>query len=337
MSTIPQSPDRAAYPPPTCSSAAPDKESEPELAGSSAAVVRLRLQVKRIGPHFRTVLLRGEPGTEKELVARRLHRFSSGGMGPFVRCHAGAPEDALSIEARAAVPGDALESLTRMADGGTLYLDGIEEMPPDAQASLLRILRRHEFAESGGRLTQRLGSRIIASTSVELRALASAGRFGQELYQRLATVEIALPPLRERAVDIPELVNGFAARLAIQHGCSEYGVSPEAMESLQQYSWPGNTRELENLLRTLLLQREGRMIERRDLPVFAEMCVPLPAKQDTEVSASLQHVIEHHVMRVLMDCGGNKLRAAERLGISRSTLYRMLDSGATDMTRTPRL
>lgn len=311
---------------PSTIAAASDKEGEVGLVGSSPAAIRLRLQVDRIGPHFRTVLLRGEPGTEKELVARRLHHLSQGASRAFVRCHAGALEDALSGKARPGASADALDLLTRMAEGGTLFLDGIEEMPLDAQARLLRTLRRHEFAESGGKLTQRLGSRVIASTCEELRVLASAGRFGQELYQRLATVEIALPPLRERIEDIPELVHSLLSRLAGLHGCPACSVSSETMESLLHYGWPGNVRELENLLRTVLLQREGRTIEAHHLPAFAEEPVPTPAKPDAELSVRLQHVIERHVMRVLMDCGGNKLRAAERLGISRSTLYRMLDA-----------
>jgi DNA-binding NtrC family response regulator len=289
---------------------------------------RLRLQVNRIGPHFRTVLIRGEAGTEEERVARKLHGLSPGAAGEFVRCHAGALEDALEESSLEVFRPDRLDSLTRMAEGGTLFVDGVEKLPPAAQAKLLRTLRRHESAESVGKITQRLGTRVIASTSEELKVLAGAGRFDQELYQRLATVEITLPSLRERTEDIPELVNGILDRLARFHGCPACSVSPEAMNRMVSYGWPGNMRELENLLRTIMLEREGRMIEAYHLPEFAEGCLAVTAKQHPEASMRLQHVIELHVMRVLKECGGNKLRAAERLGISRSTLYRMLDAGA---------
>ena len=319
----------SAYPSSSSFVSASDKEGDVELIGSSTAMMRLRLQLNRIGPHFRIVLLRGETGTGKELVARRLHRLSQGASRPFVSCHAGSLDDPLRGNAHATTQAEALDALTKGAEGGTLYLDGIEQLPPEAQAVLLRTLRRHEFAESGGRITQRLGSRIVVSTSQDLRILASAGRFGLELHQRLGTVEIALPPLRDRIEDIPQLVDHLLASLAARHGHPACSVSPEAMQSFLHYSWPGNEHELADLLRSLLMQREGGMIEAHHLPTFAQPCDASTAAPNDEACLRLEHVIERHVMRVLIDCGGNKLRAAERLGISRSTLYRMLDAGTT--------
>ena len=281
-----------------------------EAMGDSAAMRRLRLQVQRIGPYFRTVLLRGEPGTEKELVARRLHELSPGAAGQFVACHAETLDDAL-------------EWLIGMARAGTLLLDDVEEMSPSAQTKLLRILRRHEIADGG--IVQRPAIRVIASTGENLRVLACAGRFGQELYQRLATVEIVVPPLRERIEDVPALVKRMLDRLAgIDRSAS---VSDEAMERILHYRWPGNTGELENVLRSALLLADGAPIDLRHLPFLAEESGHSATNRQPE-SVRLQDVVDRHVLRVLKACGGNKLRAAERLGISRSTLYRMLDAGA---------
>lgn len=322
MSSYTSSSDSVAYSLPEKLAAASAEAAELEMLGSSAAMRRLRLQVQRIGPYFRTVLLRGEPGTEKELVARRLHGLSPGSAGQFVMCHAATLEDALPNTS----PGDALEWLTGMARGGTLLLDGMEEMPVDAQAKMLRILRRHEFAESGGMMAQRPAVRVIASTSEELRVLACAGRFGQELYQRLATVEIVIPPLRERIEDVPTLVRRMLERLAGTEGQGGASVSDQAMERVMRYSWPGNAGELENVLRGAMLQADGGSIDLCHLPVLEES--GRGAGVNESQSVRLQDVVERHVLRVLKDCGGNKLRAAEKLGISRSTLYRMLDAGA---------
>ena len=332
MSTHISPSDYAAYPL-HCASALAD-ENEPDLVGTSAPMRRLRLQINRIGPHFRTVLIRGEAGSETEQVARRLHGLSQGAAGSFVKCHAGALENPSSDTSPDIFKQGSLEWLTRRAEGGTLFLDAVDKMPLAAQATLLRTLRRHEFAESGGRITQRLDSRVIASASEDLRVLASAGRFGQELYQRLATVEIAIPPLRERREDIPELATSLLDRLAQLDGCAVSSVSPEAMERLLSHRWPGNMRELHNALQSAMLQREDGtggtigMIEARHLPEFAEEHIAASEKPDAEQNMRLQDVVERHVMRVLKECRGNKLRAAERLGISRSTLYRMLDAGA---------
>ena len=325
------SPSDYAATPLHCASASAD-ENDPDLVGASAPMRRLRLQIDRIGPHFRTVLIRGEAGSETEQVARRLHGLSQGAAGSFVKCHAGTLENPSPDTSPDPFKQGSLEWLTRRAEGGTLFLEAVDEMPLAAQAALLRTLRRHEFAESGGKITQRLGSRVIASTSEELRVLASAGRFGQELYQRLATVEIAVPPLRERREDIPELATSLLERLARLDGCAVSSVSPEAMERLLNHRWPGNMRELRNALQSAMLQREdgmGGTIEARHLPEFAEQRIATSAMPDAEQNLRLQDVIERHVMRVLKECGGNKLRAAERLGISRSTLYRMLDAGVS--------
>jgi DNA-binding NtrC family response regulator len=302
-----------------------------EIVGSSAAMQRLRLQVQRIGPHFRTVLVSGETGTGKELAARALHGMSQGADGPFVVCQAAALEDALADwtegEGERAVSKHALDSLVTMSQHGTLFLDGIGEMPLEAQLRLIRILRRHEVAQSHME-PQRPELRIIAGTSENLRILASAGRFRQDLYQRLAMVEIVLPPLRARMEDLPELAKYFLDRFALLNGRAAPKVSDEAMERMLGYRWRGNVRELESVLRNSLLQVEDNVLQPHHLPPLADVSLSASTTSGAGESTRLQDVVDQHVLRVLKDCRGNKLRAAEALGISRSTLYRMLDAVA---------
>jgi DNA-binding NtrC family response regulator len=170
---------------------------------------------------------------------------------------------------------------------------------------------------------------MIAATSENLKILASAGRFQQELYQRFAMVEITLPPLRARRDDIPDLAKYFMSQLAPLYRRKVPTISDEAMERMLNYSWPGNVRELKGIVRSSLSRVEGEVLETHHLPALAEVDVSPSAAEGIAESARLQDVVEQHVLRVLKDCGGNKVRAAEVLGISRSTLYRMMDASAS--------
>jgi DNA-binding NtrC family response regulator len=299
------------------------------IVGSSAAMKRLRLQVRRIGPHFRAVLVSGEAGTGKELVARALHGMSQRTSGPFVVCNVAAVDEALAECDESASAADDIDRLMKGSVRGTLFLDGISEIPLEVQGRLLRMLTQYELMQSRAGASQRIDLRIIASTSEDLRIPVSTGRFRQELYQRLATVDITLPPLRERMEDLPELARCFLERFLQLYGRGVREIADEAMERLQEYGWPGNVGELESVLRNGVLQCEGEVLESRHLPLFAEANEPEQSTANPGRSARLQDVVEQHVLRVLKDCGGNKLRAAEVLGISRSTLYRMLGSGAS--------
>jgi DNA-binding NtrC family response regulator len=308
----------------------------PEIVGSSEEIRRLRLQVRRIGPHFRTVLVHGETGTGKEQVARALHGMSHAAGGPFVVCHGAALEEAVAGRLQqnegAADSSDAINCLIRMAQRGTLFLDGIHEMPLQTQLRLLRLLRRHDSTQNHPEIRRhdpRSGLRMIAATSENLKILASAGRCQQELYQRFAMVEITLPPLRARRDDIPYLTTYFMSQLAPLYKREVPAVSEEAMERMQRYNWPGNVRELKGVVRSSLSRVEGDVLESHHLPALAEERNPKSVTEGPAESARLQDVVEHHVLRVLKDCGGNKVRAAEMLGISRSTLYRMLDASAS--------
>lgn len=292
----------------------------PLLVGEGAAMQRLRLQIERLGPHFRTVLVRGEVGTGKELVARALHAKSGVASGPFVVCHAVRLEETGERERG----DDLISSWLEKAHQGTLFLDGVEEIAPTAQRRLLRMLdRKRSF-------------RLIAATNQDLRVMAAAGLFRQDVYHRLAMVEITLEPLRRRKEDIPALVTHFLESFAAQYRKPVDEVSHDAMQRLLNYDWPGNVRELENVLHNGVLQCEDTVLRLADLPSLLESTgVPLTSTaQPDEVSMRLQEVIERHVQRVLRECAGNKVRAAERLGISRSTLYRMLEGGSVEASGT---
>jgi DNA-binding NtrC family response regulator len=320
---------RSASSPLTLSPSAPSAplaaRDETGIVGSSTAMKRLRQQVRRIGPHFRTVLVSGETGTGKELVARALHSMSPAADGPLVVLHAAAIEDALDEPESSARAGDD-GRLTKRPVRKTLFLDRISDMPLEAQGRLLRVLTQHELTQNRMNAPRRMELRIIASTEEDLKILVSTGRFSQELYQRLATVDIALPPLRERMEDLPELARYFLERFATIHRRSVHEIADEAMECMQKHPWPGNVSELESMLRYGVLRSEGGMLQSHHLPLHADTSEP---EDSPGRSVRLQDVVEQHVLRVLKDCGGNKLRAAEALGISRSTLYRMLETGAS--------
>lgn len=308
------------------------QEDDLGIAGTSAAMQRLRLQVRRIGPHFRSVLVSGEAGAGKDLTVLALHRMSRGSDGPFVVCDAATLEYSKTqndgVDEDGHTSCDRISRLMRAARQGTLFLDRIGEMPLEAQAQLLRVLRRYEWAQEETSTTQGIGTRIIATTDEDLRIMASAGRFRMELYQKIAMVGIVVPPLRERLEDIDELAMRSLAKFARAYGKKVDAISGAAMQRLKEHGWPGNVRELENIMRCGVLQSDGGLLELHDLGPFEPGIVntdPTPVG-----SMRLQDVVERHVLQVLKSCDGNKLRAAETLGISRSTLYRMLDDSAVN-------
>jgi DNA-binding NtrC family response regulator len=313
-------------PEPGTSFAAWDKSG---LVGSSTAMKRLRQQVRRIGPHFRTVLVGGEPGTGKELVARVLHSMSPASEGPLVVCRAPDVKDALTEHGGRDCTADDLGLLMKGSVRGTLFLDRINELPLDVQGRLLRALTQYDLTQNRLDISGRIDLRIIASTDEDVRILVSTGRLNQELYQRLATVDITLPPLRERIEDLPELARHFLERFASLYEKAVREIADEAMKQMLGYLWPGNVGEVEIVLRNGVLQSEGEVLQPHHLPSFSTASRHEQSTAGAGKSVRLQDVIEQHVLRVLKDCRGNKLRASDLLGISRSTLYRMLDAGVS--------
>jgi transcriptional regulator with PAS, ATPase and Fis domain len=300
------------------------------MAGDSPLMERLYTQIERIGPHFRTALILGETGTGKEMVARALHSLSPAANGPFVVCNASAIVETLFESevfghVKGAFTGANADStgLFEAAHNGTLFLDEIGEMPLGTQAKLLRALENNEIQRVGSPTMRKVEVRILAASNRDLRALAAAGLFRQDLYYRIAMVEIMLPTLHERLEDLPVLVEYLVRRLAAHYDKNIPEVSPEVLEALREHSWPGNIRELENVLGTAIIQSQGNMLVPLDLANMPMTTVAIKMNMETH---KLDDIVEQHVMKMMKYCVGNKLRTAEMLGISRSTLYRMLGS-----------
>jgi DNA-binding NtrC family response regulator len=299
------------YPTPApADGAATDDSFEPRLIGESESIRSLRTRLSRLGPHFRIALLRGEPGTGKELAASILHRSSSHASGPFVVFRPAEDDEKIPI-------------LLERAHRGTLYLDGVEHATAEAQDNLLDALRSRERPRHGRIVIYGLEARVIASTTEDLRVMAAAGRFRQELYARLAAVEVEFPPLRDRPEDIPLLAEYVLKRHALRYG--HVALTKNGLERLKEYRWPGNVSELKERLYRAAAESEGWIdVEHLDLAEAAKE----PERASAPLgSTRLQEVVEQHVFQVLKICAGNKVKAAELLGISRSTLYRMLDAG----------
>ena len=291
--------------------------------------------MRRIAPHFRTVLVGGPSGTGKELVARALHHMSPVGSGPFVVCNcAGVPESLAESEWFGYVKGaftganqDKL-GLFEHANGGTIFLDEIGETPLSLQAKLLRVLQTHEVQRVGSPATRKLDVRIVAATNRDLKQEVRDKRFREDLFYRLSIVDITLPSLAERKEDLPLLQRHFVEKFAAEYGKNVSGISRRAQNLLSRYPWPGNIRELENVIGNACMMTDGPIIDIRHLP--AELRSHQAWEADSSLM-SLEAVERNHARRVLEMVGGNKLRPAEILVISRSTLYNLLgDSEAAD-------
>ena len=286
----------------------------------------------RIAPHFRTVLVGGPSGTGKELVARALHQMSPVARGPFVVCNcAGVPESLAESEWFGYVKGaftganqDKL-GLFEHANGGTIFLDEIGETPLSLQAKLLRVLQSHEIQRVGSPLARKLDLRIVAATNRDLKQEVREKRFREDLYYRLSIVDIKLPALRERKEDLPLLQRHFVEKFAAEYGKNIVGISRRAQNVLSRYNWPGNIREMENVIGNACMMSDGPMIDSCHLP--SELLRQNSSDSDSSM-LSLEEVERKHARRVLEMVGGNKAQAAEILGISRSTLYNLLDEVA---------
>jgi DNA-binding NtrC family response regulator len=288
-------------------------------------------------------LVTGETGTGKELVAEALHRLSPASSNRFVVCNASAIvetlfESELFGHVKGAFTGATHDKmgLIEHAHSGTLFLDEIGDMPLSTQAKLLRTLQNQEIQRVGSLTSHRVDVRVIAATNRDLKALIAERRFREDLYYRLSRVEIRLPRLAERKQDLPLLVRHFIGQFAAQYSKTFQGLSPRAELVLAHYGWPGNIRELENVLGEACMLAESERIDVRDLPAQ----IRNPVSEDTdEIDGELDQaasellplaeVHRRYAIRVLARVGGNKLRAARILGINRATLYRLLEEGET--------
>jgi len=303
-----------------------------EIEGKSPRMLDVYKLVARVAPTTATVLVVGESGTGKELVARAIHSRSPRASKAFVPVNCTAlSESLLESElfghARGAFTGAvaAKRGLFEMANDGTLFLDEIGDMGPKMQAQLLRVLQDGEVRPVGGTESIRVDVRLVCATNRDLEADVKTGRFREDLYFRINVVTVRMPPLRERAGDIPILVRHFLAKIARREGRSEASVSPEALDVLYRHSWPGNVRELENAVERAVAVAKGNVVLPSDLPAEVYGGSPAEPSGIFDDRPTLSEVEKRYIALILAECGGNKKRAAERLGIDRRTLYRALE------------
>jgi transcriptional regulator with PAS, ATPase and Fis domain len=306
------------------------------FVGDSPPARRVLDLVGRVATSKISVLVTGESGTGKELVARMIHAKSDRADQPFVAINCAAlPESLLEselfgIERGVATGVEARAGKFETAQGGTLFLDEVGDMPLPLQSKLLRVLQEREIERVGGRRRVPIDVRVLSATHANLAARIARGEFREDLYYRLRVVEISLPPLRERREDIPRLVRYFLERFAAREGRDVPALDRDAYAALLGHDFPGNIRELENLLEGAAALSQGRTIRREDLQwlpaASSSVGEPLIAPGEEEIP-DLRALEERHIRRVLRLAGGNKSRAARLLGISRRTLYRKRQVG----------
>jgi two-component system, NtrC family, response regulator len=303
------------------------------IVGKSKAMGNVVTLMKRVADAPTTVLVSGESGTGKELIARGIHQGSFRRAAPFVSLNCAAvPENLLESELfgyeRGAFTGavQMRQGKFEVADGGTLFLDEVGEMSLGLQVKLLRVLQEKEFQRVGGHKDIRVNVRIIAATNKDLREEVEAGRFRDDLFFRLNVVHIVIPPLRNRREDIPHLVAHFMARFQETLGREVRDVDPEVMTALYRYSWPGNIRELENVIERALVLCKGRRITPDDLPPEIRESPEIEERLDALISwekgltETLDAIEERMIRQALKRVGNVQAQAAKVLGISRSNL-----------------
>lgn len=297
-----------------------------ELLAQSAAMQPVLRLMERVGPSAANVLVTGEHGTGKELVARWLHHASPRARGPLVAVNMGGLSDGVfESELFGHVKGaftDAKHDRVgrfELADGGTLFLDELGNLSLTQQAKLLRVLQTGEVERVGASRPRQVDVRVVAATNADLRAEVSAGRFREDLLYRLNTVEIHLPPLRERREDVPLLAAHFLARHAQRYGKRLDGFAPDALQALLAHPWPGNVRELDHAVERAVLMAQGAVLRAGDLALTVDRTAPAALEE-----LPLEQVERVLIQKALQRHEGNVSHAAKALGLSRSALYRRM-------------
>lgn len=320
-----------------------EKEEWSPLVGSSPAMLEVYKLVARVSESRSTVLLQGESGTGKELIARAIHANSPRRDKPFIPVNCGALPDTLlesemfGHEKGAFTGAVGLKAgLFEAATGGTLFLDEIGELGPALQVKLLRVMQDQEVRRVGGTTSVKVDVRIIAATNRDLEQLVKEDKFRDDLFYRLNVVRITLPSLVDRKEDIPMLAHHFLQKYVGGTSSGVRGFLPETMALLKEYRWPGNVRELENAVERAVSLSHGPLVTPDDLPESIRTAAPLEAKSTSasdgdEVCLTLEEVEKRHLIRVLKEMKGNKVKAAKILGIDRRTLYRMAERFGLDL------
>lgn len=304
------------------------------LLGTSHAMRRVYELIERVIDSDAPILITGESGTGKELVAREIHERSKKRPGPFVAVNCAAIPEALlesklfgDVRGLAAEANSAPDGVLSSANGGTLLLDEIGDMPLSLQPRLLQVLQDRAFSASDGTRERAFDARVITASNRDLDAAVEAGRLREDLYYRLNVIHIALPPLRTRGGDILLLAQAFLAEIAIRAERPAQGFTGRAAERLQTYDWPGNVRELHNCIERAATLARSDLVDVDSLPErirdYSSKHV-LVASDDPSELVSLEEVERRYLMRVVDACRGNKSQAARILGIGRKTLYRRL-------------
>ena len=305
------------------------------MIGRSAVMQELFGLVRRIAPHARNALVTGETGAGKEGIARAIHTLGPRKNKKFLTINCSAVvetlfESELFGHLRGAFTGatENKPGLFEAADGGTVFLDEVGELPLAVQAKLLRVLELGEVQRVGALQTKNVDVRIIAATNRELQQEADEGRFRSDLYYRLNVIELKVPALRERRDDLPYLTAAFIREFSGKFAKSIEGISPAAERILADAPWPGNVRELRNVLERACMLATGPVLTDRDvahaIPRPAATERPVPTAVPRTLADDIQSIERDHIKRVLQEVRGNKRAAAERLGLSRRTLYRRL-------------
>jgi DNA-binding NtrC family response regulator len=311
----------------------------PNVVARSPKMQEVLAMVERVAPTNSTVLLGGESGVGKDLIARAIHEKSRRARGPFLKINSTAiPENLLESELfgyeKGAFTGAAASKPGKfeLADKGTLFLDEIGDVPPATQVKLLRVLQEREFERLGGTRTIKVDVRLIAATNRDLREALEQGTFREDLYYRLNVVPIDIAPLRERKQDIPDLVNLFISRFAGDSGKAVEGITPDAMQILVNYHWPGNVRELQNIVERACALAKGNVLDAADIRLDVR-----PAKAANGTTGflpegmTLEQWEDEMVQEALRRANGNKSHAARMLGLSRNALrYRLSKIGIAD-------
>ncbi|HXG09517.1 MAG TPA: sigma 54-interacting transcriptional regulator [Gemmataceae bacterium] len=307
---------------------------ESELVGQSDAIKQIESQIARVASTNATVLIRGESGVGKELVARAIHYSSQRKDGPFVCLNCAALtetllESELFGHEKGAFTGATEKKIGKFeaADRGTIFLDEIGEMSPSTQAKFLRVLEGHPFERVGGHVPIRADVRVVAATNQPLEEAVRAGTFRRDLFFRLQVVEIRVPPLRERKSDVPLLAEHFLKRFVRETGRKIRGFTPAALKKMEQYDWPGNVRELRNVVERAVALGQGPLLDAADIWLSSLEAGGAPAAGSAAPPyqpLSLEEVEKAHILRTLHYTDWNKSRAAEILQIERSTLDRKI-------------